>query len=70
LIGTQLGIEAVLLHIVSSLAYFLLFYFFTRNRYLKIAHISEQIDCVLYNTEYLYIGKQEEGELSILECEI
>lgn len=56
--------------VIFTAAYGITFYIFTRKRYKSIAHISEQIDLVLHNAEHLYISDNNEGELSILQCEI
>ena len=53
-----------------SAAFGILFFLFTRARYLKIAELSEQIDLVLHYGERMDIGQEEEGELSILQSEI
>ena len=66
LIGGRAGVLAVL----SASAFGILFYVFTRARYQSIAEISEQIDMVLHNTDYLFISESKEGELSILQSEI
>ena len=55
---------------LSAAAYGIVFYRFTRARYRSIAEISEQIDLVLHNADYLFISESEEGELSILQSEI
>ncbi|MCI8320039.1 MAG: HAMP domain-containing histidine kinase [Dorea sp.] len=47
-----------------------LFFLFTRERYGKIAQISEEINQVLHDAEKVYIADCEEGELSILKSEI
>ena len=61
---------AGLLVLLSSAALGILFYVFTRARYRSIVEISEQIDMVLHNADYLFISESEEGELSILRSEI
>lgn len=65
-VDKKAGIYAVL----SAAAFGIIFYVFTRKRYQCIAEISEQIDQVLHNAEYLFISESEEGELSILQSEI
>lgn len=65
-INTAAGILAILAVVVFGIA----FYIFTRIRYQRIAEISEQIDMVLHNADYLFISDSEEGELSILRSEI
>lgn len=62
--------EAGILSILSASSFGMLFYLFTRARYQCIAEISEQIDLVLHNADYLFISESEEGELSILQSEI
>lgn len=68
--GYFISIEAVFLVIVSSAAFAVLFFIFTKKRYQSIAKISEQIDLVLHNDDHLFINDSEEGELSILQNEI
>ena len=46
------------------------FFLFIRERYQRIARMSEQIDLVLHDQDQLYIAEEEEGELSILQSEI
>lgn len=58
------------LAVLSAAAFGTIFYVFTRARYQSIAEISEQIDMVLHNADYLFISESEEGELSILQSEI
>lgn len=58
------------LALVSAAALGVVCYIFTRNRYQSIAKISEQIDMVLHDTDYLFINESEEGELSILQSEV
>lgn len=53
-----------------SAAFGAVFFTFTRARYKSFAQISDQIDLVLHNADYLYISESEEGELSILQSEI
>ncbi|MCI9167736.1 MAG: HAMP domain-containing histidine kinase [Dorea sp.] len=48
----------------------LLFLGFTRERYKRIARVSEEIDQVLHDADRVYIAGCEEGELSILESEV
>lgn len=43
---------------------------FIQGRYKKISRLSEEIDAVLHNTEYVLLADSEEGELSILRSEI
>lgn len=65
-INTAAGI----LSILAAVVFWGAFYVFTRIRYQCIAEISEQIDMVLHNADYLFISDSEEGELSILQSEI
>lgn len=58
------------LSLVSAVTLGVVCYIFTRNRYQSIAKISEQIDMVLHDTDYLFINESEEGELSILQSEV
>lgn len=60
----------LLLVFFSAFAYGTLFYVFTRERYKRIAKLSEEIVHVLHNPDYLIINNLEEGELSILQTEI
>lgn len=54
----------------SACVYGVLFILFTRERYKKIAQISDEIDQVLHDAEGVFISDAEEGELSILKSEI
>ena len=69
-LGLMLSPGAGLYAALSAAAYGIAFYRFTRARYRSIAEISEQIDLVLHNADYLFISESEEGELSILQSEI
>ena len=69
-LGLMLSPRAGLYAALSAAAYGIAFYRFTRARYRSIAEISEQIDLVLHNADYLFISESEEGELSILQSEI
>lgn len=68
--GFIISRAAGILVIISTAAFGLVFYVFTKSRYQSIAKISEQIDMVLHDTDYLFISESEEGELSILQSEI
>lgn len=68
--GFFINIAAGILTLFSAAAFGTVFYVFTRKRYQCIAEISEQIDLVLHDTDYLFISESEEGELSILQSEI
>lgn len=68
--GFAINAAAGILAAVSTAAFGTAFYVFTRTRYQCIAEISEQIDLVLHNADYLFISESEEGELSILQSEI
>jgi len=68
--GIAIHPAVLLLVFFSAATYGVAFFIFTKARYKRIAQVSEQICTVLYNPGYLYIGSQEEGELSILETEI
>lgn len=68
--GFRINMEAGILALLSAAAFGTAFYMFTRKRYQSIAGISEQIDMVLHDTDYLFISESEEGELSILQSEI
>lgn len=69
-IGMVISTAAGILMLISSAAFWIAFYIYTRARYERIASISEQIDLVLHNADHLYISEAEEGELSILQSEI
>lgn len=56
--------------LISAAAFWAAFFVFTRERYKKIADISEQIDLVLHNEDAVFISEQEEGELAVLKSEI
>lgn len=68
--GFFISQAAGILCLSSAAAFCAAFFLFTRERYNRIARISEEIDQVLHNAERLYIGESEEGELSILQSEI
>lgn len=68
--GVMIAPAAGMLVLVSAVVYGIAFFLFTRTRYERIAHISEQIDRVLHNADRIDIGGEEEGELSILQSEI
>lgn len=56
--------------LISAAAFGAAFFIFTRERYRRIADISEQIDLVLHDQDHVFISGEEEGELAILESEI
>lgn len=66
LIGPAAGILLVLL----AACYGAAFFWFIRERYRRIACMSEEINRVLHDQERLYLAEEEEGELSILQSEI
>lgn len=68
--GYRLHPAAGILAAFSACMYGLLFFVFTRERYKKIAEISEEIDQVLHDSDRVFIADSEEGELSILKSEI
>lgn len=68
--GFSISMAAGMLVFLSSWAFGITFYIFTKIRYGRIARLSEQIDLVLYNNDKLIISEEEEGELSILQSEI
>lgn len=70
ILGFTINTAAGILAIVSSIAFGITFFAFTKARYKSIAQISDQIDLVLHNIDHLYIAESEEGELSILQSEI
>lgn len=70
IVGFNINKAALILVSASSVLFGTAFFMFTRARYKSISQISAQIDKVLHNEEYLYIGELEEGELSILNSEI
>ena len=70
MLGFAIEARAGILMLISSGVFGVLFFWFTKIRYKKIAEISEQIDLVLHNVENLNFNQFEEGELSILYSEI
>ena len=60
-VGFVIHPAAGILALVSSAAFGAAFFIFTRNRYQNIAQISEQIDLVLHNADYLFISESDEG---------
>ncbi len=68
--GFVIDPAAGVLLLISAAAFGAAFFIFTKNRYDKIAAISEQIDQVLHNADYLCFDESNEGELSILQSEI
>ncbi|PWJ50080.1 sensor histidine kinase [Faecalicatena contorta] len=70
ILGFAINEVAGILAIASVAAFGTAFFVFTKNRYKSIARISHEIDLVLHNTDHLYIGESNEGELSILHSEI
>lgn len=68
--GSAIHPAAGILSLASSAAFGIGFFLFTRARYRSLAQISEQIDLVLHNADYLFISESDEGELSILQSEI
>ncbi len=70
MLGFAINRLAGILAIGSTISFGTAFFVFTKSRYKSIAQISDQIDLVLHNADHLYIGKSDEGELSILQSEI
>nr|WP_320024174.1 HAMP domain-containing sensor histidine kinase [uncultured Acetobacterium sp.] len=70
MLGFVINTAAGILTIASAAAFGAAFFAFTKARYQSIAQISNQIDQILHNTDNLYIGEADEGELSILHSEI
>lgn len=68
--GYKIDPAAGVLAAFSAFLFGLFFTIFTRERYKRIARISEEIDQVLHDAECVYIADMEEGELSILKSEI
>lgn len=68
--GFLINAKAGTLILIFSAFSGILYSLFTKARYDHIAHLSEQIDRVLHNDDYLYINESEEGELSVLQSEI
>ncbi|BCN29189.1 sensor histidine kinase [Anaeromicropila herbilytica] len=68
--GFAINMAAGILATFSALTFGTTFVSYTKARYNSIAQISDQIDLVLHNTNHLYIGDSDEGELSILQSEI
>lgn len=69
-LGFTIHQAAGILALFSAAAFGAAFFMFTKARYKSITQISEQIDLVLHNADYLYISESDEGELSILQSEI
>jgi len=69
-LGFAINRLAGILALASAAAFGTAFFAFTKARYKSIAQISDQIDLVLHNSDHLYIGESDEGELSILQSEI
>lgn len=70
ILGFAINRLAGILAITSAAAFGTAFFAFTKARYKSIAQISNQINQILHNTDNLYIGEADEGELSILHSEI
>ncbi|WP_195199438.1 sensor histidine kinase [Faecalispora jeddahensis] len=68
--GFAIQPAAGILILTSAAAFGTVFLLFTKARYKSIAKLSEQIDLVLHNSDHLFIGETNEGELSILQSEI
>ena len=68
--GFAIQPAAGILALASAAALGTAFLVFTKARYKSIAKLSEQIDLVLHNSDHLFIGETNEGELSILQSEI
>lgn len=64
-----IGPAAGVLILVLAVCYGAAFFWFIRERYRRIAWMTEQIDLVLHDQECLYLA-EEEGELAILQNEI
>lgn len=62
--------EAGILIFILVVCYGAAFFWFIRERYKRIARMSEQIDQILHDKDGMYIAEEEEGELSILQSEI
>lgn len=69
-IGYGINEAACILVSLTIIAFGITFYLFTKARYKSIEQIADQIDLVLHNTDNIYIGEEQEGELSILHSEI
>ena len=59
--------EAGILIFILAVCYGAAFFWFIRERYKRIARMSEQIDQILHDKDGMYIAEEEEGELSILQ---
>lgn len=70
ILGFIINIASGILAIASAAVFGAAFFAFTKARYKSIAQISNQIDLVLHNADYLGFDELEEGELSILHSEI
>ncbi|MGM0216583.1 sensor histidine kinase [Enterococcus sp. AZ109] len=70
LVGFLLSIATGFLVLFTAAVFGAVFFLFTQKRYQSIRQISSQIDLVLHNEARLFIEELDEGELSILQCEI
>lgn len=66
----QIHPAAGILAAFSSCMFLLLFLIFTKERYRKIAEVSEEIDQVLHDADRVFVTDCDEGELSILKSEV
>ncbi len=70
LCGFAVNVKTGILVIGISTVFWTAFFVFTFLRYKKLIHISDQIDLVLHNEDYIELERFDEGELSILHSEI
>lgn len=68
--GNYINPAAGFLALITSVAFGVVFFIYLKIRYSKLAQLSEEIDRVLHNEDYLYIADAQEGELAILQSEI
>lgn len=68
--GFALTPLAGLLILIFAIALGVAFGCFTHTRYRRLAELADQIDGVLHYDDPLVLTEMEEGELSILKCEI
>lgn len=68
--GNYINAAAGFLALITSVTFGVVFYIYLKIRYSKLAQLSEEIDRVLHNEDYLYIADAQEGELAILQSEI
>lgn len=68
--GFVISPNAGILCLVSAGFFIAAFLAFTKVRYNRLVRISDQINRILHDEDYLFVSSSEEGELSILQSEI